>query len=428
MPIDWKQIQVDILDRLDIRAECTAFGVEFTAESPSAKGWLACRSIDPDRADENPSAAVNLKSGYYRDLGSGRKLSFWNFAAECNGYADWREARAHYAEKVGVELPTRTAKKARSGAPAKPETLADAVRQQLELETPAFLLGMGFIDSVCSKAGCSSDEKFAILGQTLADFAQTFAEAKGVAVNAILASGAQAGVWNRRVPEKYGVIAIPAYRPYDREKPTAYALLRADGKLFPQVSNKAGKTLLKPRKQHTLACSVDSLIVMGGWSALDSANTVVVVEGPTDAMALYPLLPAGYCVVTNTGGAGSFDSNLCPAFAGKRVVVVMDADDAGQSGAKIRCDLLAQGRFDVEEVRAISLPYEVAPKKGKDVRDWIQAGASSADLLALIEASPRIEIGIAAIELTFEEMSVNDEAVNWRSRGTIIYSAATVSL
>src|SRR5437879_1977828 len=82
--------------------------VEPAATKPTAKGWLPCHAID--REDHSASAAIFVGEGKargrYRDMGgSGLSLSFWEFAGKFGGYGDWREARRHFAHKVGTSLP-----------------------------------------------------------------------------------------------------------------------------------------------------------------------------------------------------------------------------------------------------------------------------------------------------------------------------------
>jgi len=92
----------DILGRLDIAAEFQALGIRL-AGKPSSDGWIPCHAIN--REDRNPSAAINIRSGYYRDHGDTcDTLSLWDFAAQYGNFADWREARDHFADKVGAAI------------------------------------------------------------------------------------------------------------------------------------------------------------------------------------------------------------------------------------------------------------------------------------------------------------------------------------
>lgn len=115
------------------------------------------------------------------------------------------------------------------------------------------------------------------------------------------------------------------------------------------------------------------------------------VEGPTDLAALCSIIPASqwgrHVVVTTACGAGEkprwISQFLCRA---KAVYVVGDADEAGVRGADMWCEEVAAcgGR-----VKKITLPYEVTPKSGKDLRDFILDGPEPwGRLLSLADRSP----------------------------------------
>jgi hypothetical protein len=98
----------EILERLDIEHEYRGLGLRIVGRAPAPSGWVTCRAMG--RNDKRPSAAINIGQGKargrYKDHG-GDGLSFFDFAAKFGGFADWRAARAHYANKVDVALPAR---------------------------------------------------------------------------------------------------------------------------------------------------------------------------------------------------------------------------------------------------------------------------------------------------------------------------------
>ncbi len=104
---DWHEITRLILDKLDIRAEYEALGVDVTGRNPSGSGWIQCRAMG--REDRNPSAAINVGDGQargrYKDFSGGMSCGLFDFAENFGNFADWKEARKHYAEKAGVSLP-----------------------------------------------------------------------------------------------------------------------------------------------------------------------------------------------------------------------------------------------------------------------------------------------------------------------------------
>ena len=106
---DYHQFEADILSALNIRDEAERLGVKFASGKENVNGWLSCYSIDRD--EKNPSAAINVGAnghrGQYTDRGTGDKaISFFEFAAQHGHFADWRDARKHFAEVAGVPFPT----------------------------------------------------------------------------------------------------------------------------------------------------------------------------------------------------------------------------------------------------------------------------------------------------------------------------------
>jgi len=104
--VNWRAFEQDILARLNLRAEYEAMGVSVVGYRPSEAGWLSCRAAG--REDRNPSAAINVKSGRYRDFGGeGKSCSLWEFTSQFAPQrgATWLEARRFYADRAGVRLP-----------------------------------------------------------------------------------------------------------------------------------------------------------------------------------------------------------------------------------------------------------------------------------------------------------------------------------
>jgi len=104
-PADWQAMRREIIGCLDLRSEFEALGVRFPANSRlQSNGWIDCHATD--RPDENPSASVNLLTGFYRDRLSGEKaISLFDLAAKEGRHSDWLEAMRKYGEQVGVEVP-----------------------------------------------------------------------------------------------------------------------------------------------------------------------------------------------------------------------------------------------------------------------------------------------------------------------------------
>ncbi|MFC1597404.1 primase-helicase zinc-binding domain-containing protein [Planctomycetota bacterium] len=162
----------------------------------------------------------------------------------------------------------------------------------------------------------------------------------------------------------------------------ALILYRVDGQDFPEV----GK--LDRRKTHTVRGSKESWLYMGTPNDLKQAETIVKVEGGPDALALWSTgLPDGWAVITNTCGAKSASPRKLDfgCAADKKVIVVGDADEPGQEGA--RRHAAAFHRAGAAKVRMIELPYDVADDHGKDLRDWLVEGHTFDDFRTMAEAA-----------------------------------------
>ncbi|MGE0536746.1 MAG: hypothetical protein AB7O68_17375 [Pirellulales bacterium] len=357
MTTSWRETRAEILRRLDPLDEAKKLGIEFTASKPSADGWLACRS--PDREDNDPSAAINVGTGEQRglfvDLGSGDKArSFFDLATKLRPdlFPDWRAAVRHYAAVTGVTLRDCANPISIATAVAKHSPLAAVTRLPRKALTNARL-----------GAWCTTKP--------------------GITVE-----GARALIpWPCRWPVKTAERGFSCLAFEGRDTITgateALVLYRSSGKSFPATTN------LLERKTHLVRGSRDSWLWPGTPEQLAAAEVVVKVEGPTDLLALQPLLPAGWTVVTNMCGASASPERLDLQFlAGKKVFVIGDTDTAGQKGARRFAEAFAAAGA---EVLLVKLPYEVADSHGKDLRDWVAEGHTFAELQELIGAAERVE-------------------------------------
>ena len=142
------------------------------------------------------------------------------------------------------------------------------------------------------------------------------------------------------------------------------------------------------------------------------AGTVWVTEGVWDAMALREALgaaketagglrPTGErsaslladAEVVAMPGAGVFLEKWLPLFAGKRVVLAHDNDDAGQAGARKAAEKLAAHPEAPTSIERITWPEGSAD--GFDVRDYLanattpaERAAATGNLLGLVEPIP----------------------------------------
>lgn len=324
-----------ILAALDIPTEYRALGVEFAATEPNSNGFLACRAID--REDRNPSAAINLRTGYYVDLGPGGKsLSLWDFAVQYGGRAglslpDWKEARKHYAQKASVDL----------GSTGRPTTNPN---EQIVPEPWNEALAALW----CARKPPITTEAVRAAGGLLARY-----PAKSQA---------------------HSVVALPVFGPHlIASEPVGWVVWHLGGRPLP-VWGKDGK-VLRTVKMKSVAGSRSGLMGRHSLALLAADPTprlVWKVEGPSDMMALCSVMTpderARDAVICNSQGA---TEDVAPwivdLLAGHRVNVLHDADQAGEIGAAKWLEALAP----VCEVRQVKLPYEVTDAHGKDLRDWV---------------------------------------------------------
>lgn len=321
-----------IFAALDIPAEYKKLGVKFSAAEPNANGFQACHAID--RTDSNPSAAVNVRTGYYVDLGpGGASMSLWDFTAKHGKHADWQAARRHYAEKTGVN-PGKGG--GRSGRNPNQEIIVEKWNDTL-------------VGIWCTTKPPIITEAVRAAGGVLAKY-----PAKS---------------------KTHTVVALPIYGPQlVADEPIGWVVWQSGGRPLP-VWNKAGQ-VTRTVKMKTVAGSRSGLMgrdALAKLAADPQERLIWKVEGPSDMLALWSIMsPAERdrdLVVCNSGGATeNISPEIAALFIGHRVNVLHDADQAGEVGAAKWLAALAPLAAEVRQVR---LPYEVKQDHGKDLRDWL---------------------------------------------------------
>lgn len=116
-------------------------------------------------------------------------------------------------------------------------------------------------------------------------------------------------------------------------------------------------------------------------------ETVILCEGEPDVITA---VQAGFeAALTQTGGAGVWKEEWTPLFAGKRVVVVYDTDDAGREGAKLVARALYSATAEMWDVH---LPLSIEAYPHGDFSDWLsevagRGGDPKAEWNALVAAT-----------------------------------------
>lgn len=359
------EITREILSKLDVVAEYRALGVDVSASEPDDDGWIPCHAFG--REDSNPSAAICLTDGTYKDHGGdGANLTLWDFAAEkASRFPDWKSAKQYYAEKAGVKIPGRK----KSGP-----------FDHLEF--------MAWSDDLVG-IWCSVFKP-------------------GVTPEAILAFGGKLA----RYRDQYTVIVLPI-RSYDKPtaNPVGAVLYNTSGGELP-IFGTDGSVSWK--KMKTTGGSDSGWVCPAGVFPLPGDNATwfraIKCEGVSDALAIYsamtPEQRQSIAILTNASGANEHPPlPAMEAFRGKRVDVIHDADRPGQYGSTgdVKFAPSDNGRQKIgwcgaiaresSECRNVELPYEIEEKHGKDVRDYLSDGHSIDDLMALADKAAPVAKG-----------------------------------
>lgn len=358
---DWQKLRTDIIAGIDVRAEYEAMGVKFKPNAePNGNGWIACHAIG--REDRNPSAAVNIKTGNYKDQGSGDSLGIYEFMVKRGHAKDWRDAQAQLAKKAG--LSKRLPKK-------------DQSRPQDKIEEVTW-------------------NPLAVRGLV--------ARFPGVTIESLSLAGAKLCKYPAGSSQPQYVVALGAYGPTMLDDPPRGFVLQAASGAELEIYQGEGKAPDR-RKRTNIGPSG-----MVGRHALkliqerkpEEIEIIWKVEGISDLLSLQAAIPAElrdrHLVVTNAAGAtettlpGEVSSVV---FLGQRVVILHDCDEPGQTGAKVWMG--AAAKFCRSCVNLV-LPFEITPNHGKDLRDWLTAGGTYADLLAMAEASEKARAELADVQ------------------------------
>ena len=336
--IDWQAIKAKILAGLDLQAEIEVLGIDVAGRQPREDGWLEVHAID--REDQNASAAINVQTGQYVDLGgTGLRLSFWDLCVHMKKFQRWQDARDHYAAKAKIKIDVKAAR------------------------DPAEHLAFQPWNEALAALWCRHKP--------------------GITPEAIQANGGRLA----RYRDQYTVVALPVFGPgFTAADPTGYVLYNSTGKELPifHGRDRATGNAAKPTwaKMKTTGGSDGGLI--GQWAidrltaadADPSRQLLWKVEGPSDLLALWAAIPPEkrdrHLVVTNSGGANQNPLGwMATIFAGRNVAVVGDCDEPGQLGAAKWAAWAEKVASEVRLVRGEQLGYEIEKNHGKDIRDWI---------------------------------------------------------
>jgi hypothetical protein len=202
-------------------------------------------------------------------------------------------------------------------------------------------------------------------------------------------------------------IAVPVYGPdKGSAAPVGWVLQEIMGGKLPAGYNPSLRRYTRAEKVKVAAGSKPGLMgipgkipglikipeQVEGQDPLDPI-TVWKVEGVSDMLALYEIIPADqrdkHYVTTNSNGTNEKPGWRAERFAGLNVNVIHDADEPGESGSAQWAAAIAKHAVVTKQVK---LPYEVTKDHGKDLRDWINEGFGFADLIRLADNTQPISV------------------------------------
>ncbi|MFA5161924.1 MAG: phage/plasmid primase, P4 family [Elusimicrobiales bacterium] len=128
--------------------------------------------------------------------------------------------------------------------------------------------------------------------------------------------------------------------------------------------------------------------------AMDRDETVFIVEGEKDVETLRS---HGFTATCNPGGAGKWRDEYSSFFTEMYIAVIPDNDEVGRKHARQICKSLAG---IARSVKLVELPG--VARKGEDVSDWISAGHSAKELIALALNAPEYSAQAAEATQTAE--------------------------
>lgn len=348
----WKAVREETLQNLDIRSKFEEFGVKFTGKV-SSTNWAECYAFG--RSDKNPSAAVNLTTGVYKDF-AGDRLSIFDFMVQHNLAPDWQEAQVVLAKSVG---------------------LAKKIPKKAKAKRTADLLGF--------------TQKFSLVAVV------PLARSYDINPRVIEMTGARIARYPESSNEPQMVCAFPIFDPVSmlETPPESYILQSGSGQ--PIMVYQGPDVPARPEKRIVIGHT--GILNKHALEKWEQAERIYKVEGLSDMLVLQNFIPEElrdrHLVITNACGC----DDAAPAWGlanhctGKDVVIIHDADVPGQYGTGKDQAGGAQRwvkalKNSAKSLRNLQLPYEVEEKHGKDLRNWIQEpGRKYSDLLELVAAT-----------------------------------------
>lgn len=363
-----KELREEILRRLTDSRFHDVYGSIVSGRKPGKDGWVVVSS--PFREDRNPSFAVCLTSGRWKDFATDESGDVFDFVERDAGVQGFAGARDYLARRLGIqEIETPAADRPGRARGSRPRRAASSSENN-QRNNP--------------HAGGDVDED--------QEDDDTAANPKGEESSDQPARGARVA---RRVTGVYRYTDAAGDHLYTKERlePVSGSgrksfRWRTEGRPYAERRGRQGPPLLY--RLHQL-------------HALTAGHGVFVVEGEKCVNTLVEQLrlPAT-CAADGASSWASIhvDDRRVP-FIGKHVVILPDADKAGREHARVVAGDLARA---AASITILELP-DLAD--GEDVADWAprydSPAAARAALLELVAAAEPVPAGeLAELEAEAE--------------------------
>jgi hypothetical protein len=337
----WQEYRQDLLSKVDFVQAYNSFGLVFTNTKADTSGWLAAKSHPHfGGEDGNPSAAVNLENGFYKDFRANKGLGIFDFMVEIGIATDWQDAQRKLAEQFGFKTPN------------------------------------------VSKAHPEYEVTFHEWKDALA---VKFCQLKPpITIEGLKRSGAMMCTW-KGVPS----FAWPIYD--ENLHVVGYSYMSRNGQPYTNGAKVVSKSFKDVEVGFNGTPAVQALLAdrHPDNQAYYDTETVVGkfirnlywVEGHADLAAAYSLFPDSCEFITNPNGASqNVTATQARLLAQSPVYLtfVSDADTPGVVGAHKRSQQLVQYMGENKHkdfgISGVYCPYpaeEIQSKHGKDLRDWL---------------------------------------------------------